>query len=242
MQVVNIVKEFNDFLNDYNSVFEGVKVLNKLSLLKKLKLAYYVYFKYPRLQQKLTKTLFKTVVDASNKPFEFITLLSDYMVILASMMNTVNDMNKFIEKKFSLHNEKYNPPIIIKSLQKTDDRLEKCSFVICYKSKLEKFYKNNVIYSEVDIDFLNATCNIDTNVHDSNDISNYTKSSIIYHKSYNILSNGKFNNPNYLLDKALEEEELKEFPYHVVAISTPFIDLLFSICLVDFVITRNIIK
>lgn len=242
MKVVNIVKEFNEFLKNYNALFEGSKSLHKLSLLKKLKLAYYVYFKYPNLQKKLTKALFSTVVEASGKPFEFISLLSDYLVILVSMKNNIDDINKLIEKKFSLHNNKFYPPIIIKSLQTTDDRLEKCSFVICYKSRLEKFYKNNVIYSEVDIDFLNATCNIETNVHESENITDYTKSQIIYHKNYNILSNGKFNNPNYLLDKALEEEELKEFPYHVVAISTPFIDLVFSICLVDFVVTRGIVN
>ena len=233
-EIIEAVRDFDNLLKKCMDVKGDAKSLTQLSVFKRIKLAYYTYFKYPRLQNKLTKVLSDNIVQSGGNPMKFMNILAQTLVILLAFnpSEKEEDLNLFIKQVYDEVNV-YNP-LSIYLVQASENQLERCNFVLHTVSHLKDFYYNKVISMNIIFDLMRATCEIESTIHDSEDLNAYSDRNVLYHKNFAILSNGRLENPNYVFDDTLEANDLYDFLHHVLIIFKPLTLLVYYICTTNF--------
>lgn len=233
-KIIATVREFDDLLKKCRDVIGNARSLTQISIIKRLKLAYYTYFRYPRLQNKLTRILNDNIFQAAENPMKFMHTLAQTLVVLLAFnpFDKEDDLNLFIKQVYDEVNV-YNP-LSIYLVQASENQLEKCNLVIHTVSHLKDFYFGKVISINIMFDIMRAICEIESVIHDSEDPKSYSDCAVIYHKNFAILANGRLENPNYVLDNTLEANDLYDFLHHVLIIFKPLTLLIYYICTSNF--------
>ena len=236
--LTQLVMDIDEFILDYHKLLPPEKSTKDLSIWKRLKVLYYVYWKYPRMRKKLEKRMYDDILEATSNPSKFVDLMTQIIVILVSLKpEGVDELQTFMDMIFA--RQHVLNPIKITHVELNNDIIRKCKFQVLYLCQVPNFYKDKVTKSEITLDIADYTCSIETTIFDTEDYENYSTAKICKIKRFDILANGRIANPNYAFDSSLEVEELKEFSNHVLFIVNPFSTLIFLMCTIQFIIIKT---
>ena len=239
-QLIENVKAVNNFIQ-YLKSYIGPNQFWQLGFFKKIKVLYYTHWKFPRIKKKLLKFMVKDLDMICKEPIYFFPSLLEYVVILASIQEANKEENiiDFIEKRFSNILKTRNPiKQLVFHLDSNNKAIVKYNLVVRNISPITKYYKGNVVQVETECDLQKQTAVLESTIFDSKDPDN-PGDNIIARKTFSILANGKIYNPNYALSKDLEKEEQKEYINLIFFILAPLMQLVISLCMIDFVYVKR---
>lgn len=242
-KITHNICNINTFLSDFHNLTKG-KDISDLSILDKIKLFYYIYWRYPRLKRKYDKDIVNSVAHIMLHPEDFIEFLTQCILILISVSSVDQQkINRLIENQFARLGITPSP---LKITFETNDEhtiLNKYYITLHYLPKqfceILKYYPNNVFHCIITVDKVKLTANIDTTVLKTTDI--YSKqSSILRYKHFDILPDGEIYNPNFQFDTSLQAEDKLEYKAISLNIIAPVLTLLDTLVNMTFIFGPNL--
>lgn len=227
--MLGIIEKIEETLGNVKKIVES----KNNTFWNRMKIRYYISIKYKYYYAKLRACIKKNVLSISMKPSDFIYFYSEFVIFFASISVHIEDINTFLEKKFKEHGMDYSPINLNFTIE--NKILKRCKIITKGISIIKGFNYNKIVKTIIDMDIEKMICSIEVIFYDTSDINMAMDQKICHRKVFDVGNDGNIINPNFVLDKNLELEEIKDYSYVVLFSSTPMIILTLYINKFNFV-------
>lgn len=219
-QKSKIMRLFNMFIKFLNAISDlGLSMVKHenstfYKIIDRIKLFYYVEWKYPRLIKYAQELFYKYIKVLNKEPNQIIPICIEYVEFLliysaTAQMDTKDVLNMiFPNKELEIHTNIDN--------EKDDSKVIMTKLTIISRTK-ETFdnFKDKYTITKANIDLDSMTCELTQTVYDCEDEFHAKTAEMIRYKFIKINENGNLVNPNYLLDEALRLEDTNSYLYMI---------------------------
>lgn len=231
LKIIKELGKYTSFLGDF-AEFNGNRTTKEMSLWEKLKLIYYIMFKYKRIHKGIRTCISNDLERIAIHPENLIELMTTYLYITErSLMRNENvkDISEFINKMTGAS---------VNIQMKTDPNnvLQKCKVSVFDKSIMNSWFYDKVCKGILEIDVDNSDYVLDITIYDTTDRTNENliDANILYRKIFKIQADGTLNNSNYAFDKTLELKENAEYARSGLFMFRPFAEMIAQMTSLEF--------
>lgn len=206
-------------LREYFFFLDKIQILyNKLSktgsLLEKIRLKLFIYFKYNQIRFKMFRIIKKDSITLMKNPERFIVVITSYFcfVLYYSLIMRFRFINELI-KSFNLE-ENISINTDIDYIE--DDNVRANSLINKFKiinRSVESFkdFNKRFTITTTSVDLNHNTVEIEQTIYDCDNYFDSKTAKVLYTKYFRIDSNGNIINPNYIFDNSLQKDELEDY-------------------------------
>lgn len=209
---IKLLREYFFFLDKVQILYN--KVSKTGSFIEKIRLKLFIYFKYNQIRFKMFRIIKKDSTTLMKDPTRFILIITSYFcfILYYSIIMKFKVISDLI-KSFNLENSiSINTDIdhIEDDVIRANSLINKFK-IINRSNESFKDFNNKFTITIVSIDLSHNSVEIEQTIYDCDNYFDSRTAKILYSKYFQIDSNGKIINPNYIFDESLQKEELEDY-------------------------------
>lgn len=234
-KIIEVMGKYSDFVIKFDKFTRG-RTTSDMSIWEKIKLFYYITFKYKWLYNDIESCLKGDVDRISKRPENFIEIIASYIYIIETAKYGYPEPEEFVP--LLLKNTHATHTLSINSITDQNDRLTKYKVTVFGLSVANVFYQGKACKTILEIDIQRGRYSLDVTVYDLDTIENQESlidSKILYRKIFQIKPDGTLDNPSFIFDISLEAEEIMKYICCCLFTISPFINVLIGFSSLQFI-------
>lgn len=231
---IKLLREYFFFLDKIQILYNKLSISG--SLIEKIRLKLYIYFKYNLIRFKMFRIIKKDSTTLMKDPSRFIMIITSYFcfILYYSLIMRFRFISELI-KSFNLEDK---ISIITDIDYIKDDIIRSNSLINKFKiinRSVTSFkeFNDKFTITTISIDLKYNTVEIEQIIYDCDNYFDSKTANILYTKYFQIDSIGKIINPNYIFDESLQKEELEDYKNIISHIIDLFTTLMIKCIQVD---------
>ena len=234
-RIITEVSKFSKFVLDFAKLVRG-KTTSDMSIWERLKIFYYIVFKYRRIISNIHSCIEGDVKRIATKHENFIEIIASYIYIVELAKERFEDPDDFISKALKFSSDRAS--LDIRSFVNQAGELTKYKVTVFDISMVDLFFGGKACKSILEIDVANSHYSLDFTVYDLDTVENQQaliNTKVLYRKIFQIQPDGNLYNPNFKLDVEIEAQDTMEYIWSCLFTISPFLNLIAGFTSLEFI-------